>query len=370
MTVTYPNRIYASSIDANEVGAKCMCDVCHLDISNTIYINCAECSNVDLCISCFSSGSTPAPSFTEKLPQNQNASPPPQHKATHAYYEPLDFPIFDPKWRADEEIYLLEALEKVGIGNWIDISFYLGSKTPEECESHYRDVYLSNKNTLVPHQSQMVPGRFKLPLCKAPIQEPPANSISSSPSDHELVGYMPKREEFETEFENDAEHLVKDICFLDTDNEFERGERFLWFFISELKFAILFTYCDALEKREERKRTIFEHNLVEYKKLTTIDKDRAKEEKDIHQTLIPFARFMSKEDFALLTADFIDEFYLKKYIHHLQTLRKKGFRTIEHALNYNSKATAINDQIKSAANISIKITPKVALWMHYYPLRS
>lgn len=51
---------------------------------------------------------------------------------------------------------------------------------------------------------------------------------------------------------------------------------------------------------------------------------------------------MSKEDFALLTADFIDEFYLKKYIHHLQTLRKKGFRTIEHALNYNSKATAIN----------------------------
>lgn len=81
---------------------------------------------------------------------------------------------------------------------------------------------------------------------------------------------MPKREEFETEFENDAEHLVKDICFLDTDNEFERGERFLWFFISELKFAILFTYCDALEKREERKRTIFEHNLVEYKKVVFV----------------------------------------------------------------------------------------------------
>ena len=36
---------------------------------------------------------------------------------------------------------------------------------------------------------------------------------------------MPKREEFETEFENDAEHLVKDIHFLETDNEFERGTK-------------------------------------------------------------------------------------------------------------------------------------------------
>ena len=99
MTITYPNRIYASSIDANgmlfcvdfhfttvEVGAKCMCDVCHLDISNLIYINCAECANVDLCISCFSSGSIPTPTLSDKLPHDQQTSSVSQHQATHAYY--------------------------------------------------------------------------------------------------------------------------------------------------------------------------------------------------------------------------------------------------------------------------------------------
>ena len=37
------------------------------------------------------------------------------------------------------------------------------------------------------------------------------------PANHEIAGFMPYRREFETEFDNDAEALVKDMCFLEED---------------------------------------------------------------------------------------------------------------------------------------------------------
>ncbi len=45
----------------------------------------------------------------------------------------------------------------------------------------------------------------------------------SVPVDPDLAGFMPKRGEFETEYDNDAEFLIKDMVFDEEDTPEEKG---------------------------------------------------------------------------------------------------------------------------------------------------
>lgn len=61
----------------------------------------------------------------------------------------------------------------------------------------------------------------------------PKNSGDDGPSMTELSGYNPKRQEFDPEYDNDAEQMLAEMEFKDTDNEAER----------ELKLRVLRIYC-------------------------------------------------------------------------------------------------------------------------------
>ncbi len=53
-----------------------------------------------------------------------------------------------------------------------------------------------------------------------------ANVVQTAPSvpvDPDLAGFMPKRGEFETEYDNDAEFLIKDMVFDEEDTPEEKG---------------------------------------------------------------------------------------------------------------------------------------------------
>jgi transcriptional adapter 2-alpha len=52
-------------------------------------------------------------------------------------------PIFTPDWGADEELLLISGLMKDGLGNWADAAAHIGTRTKEECERHYKEVYLN-----------------------------------------------------------------------------------------------------------------------------------------------------------------------------------------------------------------------------------
>lgn len=60
----------------------------------------------------------------------------------------------------------------------------------------------------------------------------PIASVNDGPSLVELSGYNPKRQEFDPEYDNDAEQLLAEMEFKDTDSEEER----------ELKLRILRIY--------------------------------------------------------------------------------------------------------------------------------
>ena len=68
---------------------------------------------------------------------------------------------------------------------------------------------------------------------------------------------MPGRKEFEQEYENDADQIIKDIEFLPEDTAEDTA----------LKCAVLSNYNIILDRRLDRKSFIFERGLTDFKKV-------------------------------------------------------------------------------------------------------
>jgi len=56
--------------------------------------------------------------------------------------EPLDMPIIESTWTADEELLLLEGVETLGFGNWEGISELVVTKSKQKCQKHYLRFYV------------------------------------------------------------------------------------------------------------------------------------------------------------------------------------------------------------------------------------
>lgn len=280
-----------------EIGIRYSCDNCYIDITNIPRIQCAICTEeIDLCIQCFSEGV----SFDDHLP-------------THSYriLKPLDFPIFTPSspcsnsdsdassWKAEEELLLLESLEQYGMGNWDEIGESISSKTSEQCYHHYFKVYL--------------PGHYPS-MIWSQRQE---CAFQSLPANHEITGYMPNREEFETEWENESELFLKDLSFNEaTDSPTD----------IRLKLSILQIYNECLDRRDARIHFSINYGMINFKKHQNSDKMRGKEEKEIYNNLKPFARFLPSIEFQELLEGLVKEEELRRRLSQLQEWRRLGLR--------------------------------------------
>lgn len=311
-----------------EGGVKYVCDVCSADITSTVRIRCAHsaCNEYDLCVQCFASG----------------ASSGSHQPATHPYrvIEQNSIPIFDHDWGADEELLLLEGCEIYGLGSWADIADHIGGyRHKDEVREHYLKVYVDSPCFPLPKRcrpddmelaQQISRDQFQARKKRrieerreaqknAPLMPPKTKSTASTPSCHEIQGYMPGRLEFETEFANEAEEAVQLMQFDPGDGINPRtGELEPEM---ELKLTVMDIYNCRLTQRVDRKKVIFEHNLLEYRENTRIEKKRTKEERDLLNRAKPFARMMNRTDFEGLCQGLLDELNLRQAITQLQEWR-------------------------------------------------
>ncbi|KAG4304367.1 hypothetical protein PORY_002077, partial [Pneumocystis oryctolagi] len=300
------------------------CDICALDISRVTHIRCAKCNDFDLCIPCFAAGSEIG-----------------THKSDHSYrvIEQPSFPIFDQDWGADEELMLIEGLDSYGLGNWQDVADYLGNgRSKEECEKHYYDIYISSP--FFPYAKQLTFNidreefqrrrKERIKQCSSvskhslPQKQKP---VVSTPSCHEIQGYMPGRLEFETEYENDAELTIKDINF--GDDILENAED-----VIELKLTVLDIYNSKLNKRAERKRVIFEHGLLDYRKKLINEKKLTKDERELVNRTKAYARLQNARDYDAFVEGLLNELQIRRKISELQRWRQNGFTTLEEGQKY------------------------------------
>lgn len=244
-------------------------------------------------------------------------------------------------WGADEELLLLEGLEVYGIGSWSDVADHVGGfRTKEEVCEHYIKTYIESSKFPLPENAALqdlslveeVP-RETFQACKkrrieerkevaksAPPATPKQKPTASVPACHEVQGYMPGRLEFEAEFCNEAEEAVQHMQFDPGDGINPRtGELEPEM---ELKMLVMNIYNARLTARADRKKVIFEHDLLSYRRNNNNDKKRTKEERDLHNKAKPFARMMNRQDFEGVTANLEYEHNLRQAIAQLQDWRQ------------------------------------------------
>jgi transcriptional adapter 2-alpha len=328
-------------------GTKYHCDVCSIDITATVRISCANsaCREYDLCVPCFGSGE-----------KSKNHDP-----QTHEFHvvEQNSIPIYTEDWGADEELLLLEGSERYGLGSWADVSDHVGGyREKDEVRDHYIDTYINSPRFPLPALAdpadtqlfEQVPKDEFQARKKRRIEErqesaknaalatPKQKPTASVPACHEVQGFMPGRLEFETEFANDAEEAVQHMSFEPGDGidplTGEMDEE------TNLKMTVFDIYNTRLMSRTERKKIIFEHNLLEYKKNQLIDKKRTKEEKDIVHKAKPYARMMNHEEFEDLCDKFLEEHQYRVAIEKLQEYRQMGVTNLKMAQKYESDKAA------------------------------
>lgn len=254
---------------------------------------------------------------------------------THPYrvIEQNSVPIYDSNWGADEELLLLEGAEIYGFGSWADIADHIGGyREKDEVRAHYQKIYLDSPNYPLPvraspHDTQLLDEipREEFQVRKkrriedrreaartAPPPVPKKKPTASVPACHEVQGYMPGRLEFETEYANEAEEAVQLMQFDPGDGinpktgELEPE--------MELKMTVMDIYNTRLTQRAERKKVIFEHNLLDYKKISALEKKRTKEEREILNKTKPFARMMNRDDYQKFCSELIEEHHLRQAI--------------------------------------------------------
>ncbi|KAJ2484763.1 Transcriptional adapter ada2 [Coemansia sp. RSA 2320] len=282
---------------------------------DSVRISCSECPEFDLCTTCFSRGI--------ELGAHRNDHP-------YRVVTRHRFPIFTETWSADEELLLIDGLRQFGMGNWKDAAEHVGTKTKEECEQHYNEVYVGSASWPLPDMDRRFDVKFARPhgdRKNGSAASSKCKTLSSQPSNHEIVGYMPGRLEFETEYENEAEQVVKDMMIADDDSPEE----------VELKQIVLRIYNGKLDRRQQRKRFIFERGLLEYRKHQSIEKKRTKEERELVGRVKVFARMQTKEDYDALTAGLLSEHALRQRIAQLQEWRRNGITSLDDGAQFEAE---------------------------------
>ena len=246
-----------------------------------------------------------------------------------------------------------------GLGSWAEIADHIGGyRDKDEVRNHYIKTYIESSKFPLPEcadpkdlsllkevprekfqaqKKRRIEDR-KEAVKSAPPIAPKPKPTASVPSCHEVQGYMPGRLEFETEFMNEAEEMVQGMQFDPGDGINPRtGELEPE---AELKFVVMDIYNSRLTARAERKKIIFEHNLLDYRKNTAMEKKRTKEERDLLNKAKPFAQLMNEADFREFSEGLLYEHNLRQAIEKLQEWRNMGIGTLKEGAKYEQKKLA------------------------------
>lgn len=296
----------------------CGCDFTFLDV----HIRCAECDSVNLCVKCFGEAAVVG-----------------THQPTHQYHvvEPQSFPVLHEDWMAEEELNILDGVYQKGIHNWDAVAEFVPTKSKDKCRNHYMSAYLSSACAPLPDvtakdkqskrrktETEKANGAPEEPVeltrekaTRSTTKSDVINPVSSkAPSAAEISGYMPLREEFAVEWDDDAELILADMEFKDDDEDRVQ------------KLKILSIYNQKLEERSKRKEFVLQRRLYDFKQQQAIEKSLTKEELDLLKSLKPFARFHSTQQHEKLVSGMIEELRLRKRIETLKSYQKMGIEVL------------------------------------------
>ncbi|KAG8956216.1 Transcriptional adapter ada2 [Tulasnella sp. 424] len=288
------------------------------------------------------------------------------------------------------------------MGSWADAAEHVGTRTREEAERHYNEVYVDSPDWPMPNMNvkfdfdleefQARKKRRLEEIQKAPIEHTVSSKpLVSAPTNHEIAGYMPGRLEFETEVENEAEEQVKDLEFglvmeyggadqpegdppaaimeaerkaaneedgdgdgdvkMEDGSDKDKGKKDEEPDVPlgpppvetpaslELKLCLLAIYNEKINRRLETKAVVFDRAIE--RKRGGGDKEKEKKaERDFINKHKPFARLQTASDYETFVEGLLYEVSLRKRIQELQEYRRMGITTLAEAEKYEKDKVA------------------------------
>ena len=140
----------------------------------------------------------------------------------------------------------------------------------------------------------------------------------------ELAGFMPRRGDFDMEWENDAEQVIADMEFSASDLPQDR----------QLKIQVVEIYNQKLDERERRKNFLLNRNLLDYRKNQQLDALLPRDERDLVRRMRLFERLHTPEEHKAFVDDIIRAKRLRKEIAKLQMYRRMGIKTLAEVERY------------------------------------
>ena len=318
-----------------------VCAYCRRGIGSEVRIRCAECGPKTLppgvaaplhfCVECFSAG-------VEVF----------GHSASHKYSVIENASIYplSKEWTADEELRLLEGVNKFGYGNWVDVAEHVGGgKTRDRAKRHYEKFFLLNaeldlsqparpgtppvaeEKTTVHVAGAGAPQTSGAPAAaEAPAPAEGAAPAAGGPAaakaaEAKAAGYLPLRREFDVEWDNDAELLVMDVEFVDGEPADERA----------LKLELLKAYNTTLDERERRRDFVVAGGgLQAARDPHEIERQRQRrgqskytgvqqqDERALRSAMRPYAHFQNAETHEQLVRDTQEEAALRRHVAQLR----------------------------------------------------
>lgn len=244
------------------------------------------------------------------------------HEQNHAYrlVQVIQTPVYQEGWSADEEEKLQEGLEMYGVGNWEQVANQIGSKSAPETELHFTKVFLNPASAPLPDPMVLVP-EAKGADEKSEDVDPKSLRVMHKHQQEDAAGWMPKRQDFVYEWDNDAEEIIGDMELVEDESKNEH----------DIKAQVLEIYSKKLDEREKRKKFVLERGMTNFKEFLNVEKKRSKDERELREKLRVFMRFMPQDDVDKLVDGIIEERQLRTRIEMMKEGLALGATTVEEA---------------------------------------
>ncbi|XP_011857555.1 transcriptional adapter 2-beta isoform X2 [Macaca thibetana thibetana] len=219
-----------------------------------------------------------------------------------------------------------------------DMAAHVGaSRTPQEVMEHYVSMYIHGNlgKACIP---DTIPNRVTDHTCPSggplsPSLTTPLPPLDISVAEQQQLGYMPLRDDYEIEYDQDAETLISGLSVNYDDDDVE----------IELKRAHVDMYVRKLKERQRRKNIARDYNLVpaflgkdKKEKEKALKRKITKEEKELRLKLRPLYQFMSCKEFDDLFENMHKEKMLRAKIRELQRYRRNGITKMEESAEYEA----------------------------------
>jgi len=197
------------------------------------------------------------------------------------------------------------------------VSEAVGTQSRDKCKKHYERYYLEASTAPLPDVDS---GPFQLtsPSKTSPPKRTPPKPKPEAPWAASLAGFMHLREEFDLEWDNEAEQELGlgPMEFLDSDTKE----------LKDLKVKMLQIYNRRLDERARRRDFVVERGLLDFKRVQSADRKRTREEREIVHKMRSFAAFQDGASHEALIAGMIEEMHIKKKVDQLMKYRQLGIK--------------------------------------------